>query len=79
MCSGQGQSNGDEYVIHDDRAVLEFFAENSGKADFIAKACSNAEFWGEDISLDNDFEKQVSYWYERITTDTKESLKEVLA
>lgn len=70
--------NGDEYVIHDDKAVLEFFAENIGKADFIAKACSNADFWGEDMSLYNNFTNEVSYWYEKIITDTKEALKEVL-
>ncbi len=28
------RTNGDEYVVHDDRAVLEFFAQNVGKADF---------------------------------------------
>ena len=73
------RSNGDEYVIHDDKAVLEFFAENSGKADFVEKACKNAVFWGEDMSLYNGFADAVSYWYEKILTGTKEALKEVLA
>ena len=73
------RSNGDEYVIHDDKSVLEFFAENTGKADFAEMACKNADFWGEDMSLYNNFTNEVSYWYEKIITDTKEALKEVLA
>ena len=73
------RSNGDEYVIHDDKAVLEFFAENSGKADFVEKACKNADFWGEDMSLYNNFVEEVAFWYKKILTDAKEALKEVLA
>ena len=71
--------NGDEYVIHDDKAVLEFFASNVGKDDFIEKALKNTNFWGEDLSEYTDFQKEVSYWYEKIMTDAKEALKEVLA
>lgn len=73
------RANGDEYVIHDDKAVLEFFAENKGKIDFIEKVCKNTDFWGEDLSLYNGFTEKVSYWYEKIMVDTKEALKEVLA
>ena len=69
----------DEYVIHDDKAVLEFFAENTGKSDFVELACKNADFWGEDMSLYNGFEREVSYWYEKITTNAKEAVVEVLA
>jgi tagaturonate reductase len=71
--------NGDEYVIHDDRAVLEFFAENTGKCDFVEKACQNANFWGEDLSNYTDFAEKVAYWYERIMSNTKDALEEVLA
>lgn len=71
--------NGDEYVIHDDKAVLEFFASNVGKDDFIEKALKNTNFWGEDLSEYTDFQKEVSYWYKKIMTDAKEALKEVLA
>lgn len=70
--------NGDEYVIHDDKAVLEFFAENTGKADFVELVCKNADFWGDDMSLYNNFETQVSYWYERIITNASDAIKEVL-
>ena len=73
------RANGDEYVIHDDKAVLEFFAENTGKADFVELACKNADFWGEDMSLYNNFTEEVSYWYEKITTNAKEAVVEVLA
>jgi len=73
------RANGDEYVIHDDKAVLEFFAENSGNTDFIAKACSNVDFWGEDLTLYNNFTGEAAYWYERIMTDVKEAVEEVLA
>ena len=73
------RSNGDEYVIHDDKFVLEFFAENTNKSDFIEKVCSNVDFWGEDLSLYNGFTKEVSYWYEKILNNTAEALKEVLA
>lgn len=72
------RANGDEYIIHDDRDVLEFFANNTNKPDFIKKACENTDFWGEDLSLYNDFTAQVSYWYEKITTDAKSAVKEVL-
>ena len=70
--------DGDEYVIHDDKAVLEFFAQNVGKADFAEMACKNADFWGEDLSLYGNFSEEVTYWYERILNDAKAAVKEVL-
>ncbi len=73
------RANGDEYVIHDDKAVLEFFAENTGKKDFVELACKNTDFWDEDLSQYYNFAEEVLYWYERIINNTKEALKEVLA
>ncbi|MBO5020691.1 MAG: tagaturonate reductase [Clostridia bacterium] len=73
------RANGDEYVIHDDKAVLEFFASNTGKDGFIEKVCKNIDFWGEDLSLYKNFTDEVSYWYKKIGTDAKEALEEVLA
>lgn len=70
--------NGDEYVIHDDRAVLEFFAQNTGKLDFIEKVCKNADFWGEDLSGYDGFTDAVEFWYGRIREDIKSALCEVL-
>ena len=72
------RANGDEYVIHDDKAVLEFFAENSGKTDFINKACANTNFWGEDLSAYNNFTAEVTYWYEKINKNTAKAVTEVL-
>lgn len=72
------RANGDEYVIHDDKAVLEFFANNVDDAEFVEKACKNADLWGEDLSLYNGFTKEVAYWYEEILKDAKSALKEVL-
>lgn len=48
-----GHRNGEEYRILDDEAVLEFFRENSGKeaADYAHAVLSNADFWGQDLSV----------------------------
>lgn len=72
------RSNGNEYVVHDDKAVLEFFAENYGKHGFVKKVCQNAALWGEDFSFIDNFADEVLYWYERIVSNTAEALKEVL-
>ena len=73
------RSNGDQYVIQDNKAVLEFFAENSGKADFVENVCKNFDFWGEDLTLYNGFADEVSYWYIKIQENTANALKEVLS
>ncbi|MBR7133523.1 MAG: tagaturonate reductase [Clostridia bacterium] len=73
------RAGGDEYIIRDDRAVLEFFAENTDKKDFVEAVCKNTAFWGEDMTQYNGFADAVLYWYEKITVDTKEAIKEVLA
>ena len=72
------RANGDEYIIHDDKAVLEFFAENTGKADFVELVCKNTDFWGEDVSLYNGFAAKVGYWYEKLLNDAKSAINEVL-
>ncbi len=72
------RANGDEYAVHDDRAVLEFFAQNAGNDDFVEKACGNADFWGEDLTRYNDFCKTVSYWYKKIRENIDLALAEVL-
>lgn len=69
------RQNGDEYIIHDDTAVLEFFAENNKKSDFINRLCAKKEFWGEDLSLYGDFVKQVEFWYKEIMCDISSALK----
>ena len=72
------RAGGDEYIIHDDKAVLEFFAQNTGKNDFVESACKNNDFWGEDLSLYDGFTQEVTYWYEKIMTNCAEALKEIL-
>lgn len=72
------RSGGDEYVIHDDRAVLEFFAQNTGKDGFIKAVCKNTAFWGEDLSVYDGFADTVTYWYKRICENVKSALDEVL-
>lgn len=70
--------DGDEYVIHDDKAVLEFFAENTNKPDFIEKVCKNTAFWGEDMTEYASFEKTVAECYNDIRNDIKSALSEVI-
>ena len=72
------RANGDEYVVCDDKGVLQFFAKNSKKADFVEKVCANADFWGEDLTLYNGFADAVSYWYGKIRANIVNGLKEVL-
>ena len=56
------RSNGDEYVIHDDKAVLEFFAENSAKetSEFVKLVCAKEDFWGEDLNNIEGFAAKVT-------------------
>ncbi|MBR3300245.1 MAG: tagaturonate reductase [Clostridia bacterium] len=70
--------NGDEYVIHDDKAVLEFFAQNTGKPDFIEKVCKNTAFWGEDMTKFEGFMEAVSSCYDEMRKDIKSALFEVI-
>ncbi len=74
------RKNGDEYVIHDDRFVLEFFAEKSaGSAEaLVADAVANADFWGEDLSAYEGFNEAVTDWYKKLTADPVAAVKEVL-
>lgn len=72
------RSDGTEYVVHDDRQVLEFFAENSGKSDFVEKVCGNSDFWGEDMTAYDGFTESVGCWYKKIRENISDALKEVL-
>lgn len=48
-----GHRNGEEYQILDDKAVLEFFKDNSSKdsGEFVHAVLANTDFWGQDLSL----------------------------
>lgn len=76
------QRGQDEYVINDDRAVLEFF--NAHKQDDAAAlthaVCTNTEFWGEDLSLLPGFETAVAGYLKAIEEKgAYEVMKECLA
>lgn len=73
------RANGENYVIHDDKAVLEFFAQNVNTPDFIEKVCKNTAFWGEDLTAYNGFSEAVSYWYKEILKDASEAVKNILS
>lgn len=47
-----GHRNDEEYMIRDDKAVIEFFAENStlSSSELAEKVLSNTEFWGVDLT-----------------------------
>lgn len=74
------RADGTEYAIHDDEAVLKFFAENSGKdcGEFVKAALSNQSFWGEDLTAYSGMEETVTEWVTLIRTDTAVALKKVL-
>jgi tagaturonate reductase len=63
-----GLRNGEEYLIKDDRPVLEFFREHcNDDAKTIANAvCVREDFWGEDLSTINGFAEQVAVYLEAI-------------
>ena len=72
----------DEYIINDDRAVLEFF--NAHKQDDAAAlthaVCTNTDFWGEDLSKLPGFEESVAQTLKAIEENgTYEVMKACLA
>ena len=52
----------DEYIINDDRAVLEFFSahKQDNAAALTHAVCTNTDFWGEDLSKLPGFEESVA-------------------
>ena len=54
--------NGDEYMVSDDRSVLEFFYEhrNDDAASLVHAVLSNVEFFGEDLTKIEGLEKTVA-------------------
>ncbi len=76
-----GRRGEETYLINDDRDVLEFYyahKDDSAK-DLVHAVCSNANFWGEDLSLIEGFEAKVSEHLEKIEAEgTYAVMKEVL-
>lgn len=59
-----GRRDGEEYMIRDDKDVLEFFKDNSTKTstEFVKAFLSNEKFFGTDLSaIDGLVEKVASY------------------
>ena len=75
------RADGTEYVIHDDAAVLRFFAENSSKecSAFVKAALSNQSFWGEDLTLYEGLEEAVTQWLTLLRADAKAAVCSVVA
>lgn len=74
------RANGTEYAIHDDKEVLQFFTLNSTKtcSEFVHEALSNANFWGEDLTLYSGFEQEVAKWLVLLRKDVTSALEQVL-
>ena len=63
-----GHRDGQEYQIMDDRAVLEFFAQNSEKpsAEFAQSFLENTEFFGQDLTQINGLVDAVASYLDEI-------------
>lgn len=74
------RADGTEYVVHDDAAVLKFFAENSGKecGEFVKAALKSQSFWGEDLTAYDGLEASVTEWLSMMREDVAEALHKVL-
>ena len=72
--------DGTEYVIHDDAAVLAFFAANSQKNDeaYVAAVASHKDFWGEDLTVYPQFVQTVTRWLQALQADPIGAVGEVL-
>ncbi len=56
------RKDGTEYIVHDDAAVLQFFAEHSDLDDstFVNCVASNEAFWGENLTAYPGFAETVT-------------------
>lgn len=80
-CLISKRPNGDEYSIRDDAAVLDFFAENSGKPtnDFVRLTASNEAFWGMDLTKFDGFVDTVTAELDDIRTNgAREALRHMM-
>jgi len=73
-----GHRGEDEYQILDDRAVLEFFKDNSGKssAEFVHAVLANEDFWGQDLSKLDGVESLIVSYVDSIRTNGMRSTME---
>ena len=75
------RADGVEYMIRDDRPVLEFFAAHSAlpSAEFADAAAGNAAFWGEDLRKIEGFAAAVTADLEAIRRDPRAAVSAALA
>ena len=74
----KGKRGNDVYDIKDDKAVLEFFAENSSKAtrEFVHAYLSNEAFHGQDLTKIAGLEDKVTEYLDVIRTEGMEKALE---
>ncbi len=74
------RADGTEYMIRDDRPVLEFFAAHSSlpAAQFADAAAGRADFWGEDLRLLPGFTDAVAADLEAIRRDAAAAVADIL-
>ena len=70
-----------EYMVKDDRPILEFFAAHRDDAteDYVHAVCSNPDFWGEDLSQLPGFEEKVCQYLSAIEKKWRLSCYEELS
>lgn len=76
-----GKRTGNEYTIHDDRAILQFYDahKNDSNAELAHAVMSNTDFWGQDLTEVPDFEQAVVQILDDIDTiGTYEVMKNLL-
>lgn len=63
--------DGNDYVVKDDRDVLEFYAahKDDSAEDLVHAVCANTDFWGEDLTELKGFETAVCDYLTQIRTD----------
>ncbi|MBO5213767.1 MAG: tagaturonate reductase [Clostridia bacterium] len=73
------RQDGVEYVVRDDRKVLEFFAQNSNlpTEEFVSLAARQEGFWGEDLCKYDGFTKTVALHLNSIRKDVKKAMEEI--
>lgn len=76
-----GHRNGEEYMIRDDKAVIEFFAENSAlpSAELAEKVLSNTEFWGEDLTAKADASAVADHLEEIRSSGMRNAIEKIFA
>lgn len=63
-----GNRGTNDYVIKDDRNILEFYAahKDDSEKDLVHAVCTNETFWGEDLTKIPGFEMAVVQYLEKI-------------